>query len=126
MSDTMRWFGPPWESPINEDCPRCKTPEGQTCIHCDEGFSVEKEDRGIITCNDVPMHIECFIRTLVGSASHQLRMCSCFPGGSLEWHDPPELTKREAARLAWELFTKKTPAEVVADGLLMEMRRSHG
>jgi len=42
-------------------------------------------------------HHECLMRMVVGSISHQLKKCTCYGG---EWEDPPELSKREAARLA--------------------------
>ena len=45
------------------------------------------------------MHRECAFRAVAGSAAHQLRECSCYGG---EREDPPGLTKREAARLAFD------------------------
>lgn len=47
------------------------------------------------------MHRECAIRSVVGSAAHQLKECSCY-GGTRE--DPPNLSIREAAKLAAETF----------------------
>jgi hypothetical protein len=44
------------------------------------------------------------MRQLVGSISHQLKKCSCYGG---DWEDPPELTKREAARLASEEYPER-------------------
>ena len=46
-------------------------------------------------------HRECMIRSVAGSAAHQLHECSCY-GGDRE--DPPGMTFRQAARLAEETF----------------------
>ena len=47
------------------------------------------------------VHKECAIRAVIGSAAHQLRECSCY-GGTRE--DPPGMTTRQAAVLAFETF----------------------
>jgi hypothetical protein len=44
-------------------------------------------------------HRECLFRCVAGSAAHLRRQCACY-GGTGE--DPPGLTLREAARLAWD------------------------
>jgi hypothetical protein len=90
--DEVNWFGPSWGAAMNRDCPECPVPLDQTCIHCGEGFVLS--DPGVVTTNGVPFH-------LVGSASHQLKKCYCYGG---EWEDPPELTTRQAARLALDLW----------------------
>lgn len=48
-----------------------------------------------------PVHIECAVRAFAGSAAHQLGDCTCCGGTR---HDPPGLTRREAAKLAYETF----------------------
>lgn len=50
---------------------------------------------------DQRMHPECLVRVLLGSAAHQLGDCSC-SGGTRE--DPPDVTRREAAKLAYDTF----------------------
>lgn len=50
------------------------------------------------------MHRECFLRTVTGSIGHQLHKCSCHSGTAKPIDDPPELTVREAAKLAVEYF----------------------
>ena len=65
------------------------------CRYCDEpveGTFMELEDGS-------KLHVECNFRMIAGSAAHQLGECSCV-GGSRE--DPPGLSKRDAARLAFE------------------------
>jgi hypothetical protein len=54
-------------------------------------------------------HRECAVRDVVGSLGHLRRQCSCF-GGTEE--DPPGMTKREAARVACELWERLKDPEV--------------
>lgn len=51
-----------------------------------------------------PWHQECTIRSIIGSVGHQEKRCSCF-GGTEE--DPEGMTKREAAKAAYDLFTQR-------------------
>lgn len=54
-----------------------------------------------------PMHAECGIRAVCGSAAHIKERCGCYVPGSVETDDPG-LTKREAARAAARaLFGRK-------------------
>jgi hypothetical protein len=48
----------------------------------------------------VAVHMECFIRSVVGSVGHQMQQCHCY-GGTVD--DPPNMSKREAARAAYRL-----------------------
>lgn len=68
-----------------------------TCLYCDEIILVDTEP----TVNDGSLHYECGLRMIVGSAAHQLHECTCY-GGTRE--DPPDMTRREAAKLAAETF----------------------
>jgi hypothetical protein len=94
----MRWFGTDWGAPVCQDTPHAETPIGETCVHCVDGFVAD--DRGVIITN-APLHLECFLRTVLGSAAHQEGRCSCF-GGTGE--DPPGMSKRESARAAQRAF----------------------
>jgi hypothetical protein len=91
-----------------KECPHAETPQGVTCAHCDEPI-VDGDHGVILPCMDSAQedvfHYECFLRGIFGSVAHQLKMCSCFVPGAPEG-DPPELTTRQAARLAVELFEK--------------------
>ena len=72
-------------------CPHCEEPilRGEaTCPICHEGVMT-------------PYHEECVIRLVVGPAAHQLGDCSC--SGSTR-RDPPGLTRRQSALLAYETF----------------------
>jgi hypothetical protein len=70
------------------------------CLYCDEpvinGESVQRINNG-----GDNLHLECFIRMIVGSIGHQLCQCSCY-GGSEE--DPPGASRREGARIAAILY----------------------
>jgi len=75
------------------------------CAHCEEPLlPVEKlltfeYDDG----SKAPVHVECFMRKILGSAAHQLKECSCHLGANGR-EEPPGLTKRQAARLALETY----------------------
>jgi hypothetical protein len=51
------------------------------------------------------MHPECALRIVTGPLAHLQRKCHCFVRDSGE-HDPPGITKREAARAAAQLYQK--------------------
>lgn len=80
-----------------ENWPGTPTPGWKLCAYCSEEIR-EGEDslnRGS------PLHRECLIRAVIGSAAHQLGDCTCH-GGTRE--DPPGMTPRQAAKLAFETF----------------------
>lgn len=102
----MKRFGPGFVPPEIERVP---TPVGAPCLYCEE--LIAEGDDGVVMpftdmagTKEVAEHHECFCRSIFGSVGHQLGTCSCF-GGSNE--DPPEMTKRQAAKAATELFKKK-------------------
>jgi hypothetical protein len=74
------------------------------CDYCDEIVLPHEitEDR----LNGKPVHQECLFRGVAGSAAHILRECSCFGGTR---HDPPGLTKRQAAKLALDVYRTLHP-----------------
>ena len=74
------------------------TPANANCVWCAEPILPEED--GIIEENGGCEHIECFIRSIVGSVAHQEHRCPCY-GGS-EDHDENGMTKRAAARAAYE------------------------
>ncbi len=63
------------------------------CTWCEESLDGGERSDGY--------HNECFIRAIIGSAAHQLEECTCY-GGTRE--DPPGVTRRQAAILAFECF----------------------
>ena len=48
------------------------------------------------------MHMECAQRSIIGGANHLLRCCTCC--GGTEPSDPPEMTRRQAARFAMTVW----------------------
>lgn len=102
--ERMRRFGTDWEAPCDPDR-EMSTPIGRTCSFCDE--PIEKRDSGVEMPlvgpgepSTVVYHIECHLRTFVGSVGHQLRLCSCYKPEGLAVDDPPYLSRRRAAALA--------------------------
>lgn len=84
--------------------------EVETCPHCNEPIAPGDTSGPIITRIgadgrvDCPrLHLECSMRSVIGSVGHLLGKCSC-PGGTGEMDDPPGMTKREAAKAAYELW----------------------
>lgn len=69
-----------------------------TCAWCDEPIDASEAAPRF---HDNPVHRECGIRLIAGSVGHQEKRCVCF-GGDME--DPPNMTKRQAARAAALVF----------------------
>jgi hypothetical protein len=75
------------------------------CPYCTEEITPYWPVRSFLTDGKpIDYHEECAIRMLVGSAAHQLQECSCFVKGGSR-HDPPGVSKRAAAKLAFDCFT---------------------
>lgn len=100
-----RWFGEPWPSadrraPIcDDDAERIAVPVGEPCLWCTEAIAAT--DRGVTMpylsetgAVVVYIHIECHVRSVVGSIGHLRGECSCY-GGTAE--DPPGVSRRQAA-----------------------------
>jgi hypothetical protein len=75
------------------------------CAHCREKI-VDGDSIVVIYNGEFLMHRNCAIRGVIGSVAHILKTCSCYVPGSTE-SDPPELTVREAADLAVELWNQE-------------------
>jgi hypothetical protein len=104
----MHLFGiHPWGSALDEPPTMVDTPVGRACDWCLE--LIAAGDSGMVMPLIQPdgeattsvQHRECHLRQIVGSVGHQECTCSCF-GGDRE--DPPEMTRRQAAHAAVELF----------------------
>lgn len=70
----------------------------KTCAWCDEPIAASD---AAPMFHDNPVHRECAVRLIAGSVGHQEKRCACF-GGDME--DPPNMTKRQAARAAALVF----------------------
>ncbi len=104
----MQWFGESWGSEVNYAVLKTNAPAGQPCLHCEE--LIAENDSGVLMwCVPMPpkepayrpLHHECWVRMGVGSVGHLEKRCSCH-GGDEE--DPPDMTKRQAAVAATNLF----------------------
>lgn len=96
----MKWFGE-WSGPFCDPADgRLEAPVGERCGWCEEAIAAG--DSGVVIPGfgggETIEHRECFRRAVLGSIAHQYRRCSCYVPGSDEG-DPPQLTRREAAKL---------------------------
>jgi hypothetical protein len=96
------WFGENWGAPICDEDDHIETPIG-VCLHCGEIFM--QGDRGVTDMQGQAMHLECQIRGIVGGVNHIRGTCLCC--GGTDDPDPPNVSKREAARLAVLEWGKK-------------------
>jgi len=103
---TTAWFGTHWGAPFNDTTPQVPVPVGETCLWC--GELIAPEDSGVQMPHlslqgprYVYQHVECFLRSILGSVGHQLQLCSCFGGDDA--CEPPEMSRRESARAACDL-----------------------
>lgn len=109
----MNWFGESWGAAVCSPVSHAETPIAEPCAWCME--LIEDGDVGVIIpsmgergFDRVPFHLECHLRTIVGSVGHQRGLCSCFQREN-PLEDPPGLSLREAASAAAELFRQNHP-----------------
>jgi hypothetical protein len=113
----INWFGPAsWGAPLCATTPRVPAPVGASCAHC--GEAIAEDDCGITMphlsaagASISTYHLNCYLRTVVGSVGHQKWRCSCYGGHE---DDPPEMTRRQAADAAVALYEARQLA--AADG----------
>ena len=105
----MKWFGKSSGAPYERDTPNCAVPQGQQCVHCFE--LIRPEDHGFLMpyvealeVKDIALHYECHMRRIVGGLNHVLGGCICC--GGKEPPDPPELSRRDAARAALDAWNE--------------------
>lgn len=104
----MQWFGRAGWALICDDCEQAQTPVGMRCAHCAD--PIEADDDGVLMPalglrhGSYAYHADCHIRRAVGGLNHLRGKCTCC--GGTEPPDPPELGRREAARLAVEWFRR--------------------
>lgn len=101
----MEWFGPAPFSAACLDNPHAATPVGERCLYCDElvlegecGYLVPYVDDG--PPRRAAYHVECILRSTLGSVAHLERRCTCYDPAGVEDGDPPGMSKREAAKAA--------------------------
>lgn len=94
----LHYFGEPWDSPML-DAPTEQIPLPiEPCIQCYEAF--EDGDQGYLYPNGAPVHRECALRAILGGINHLKGTCSC--QGGPDAPDPPGVSRRKAAQLAWD------------------------
>ena len=96
MNNKSGWFGKNWGAPICADADHIDTPVGKACYHCGEVFV--EGDQGVTNQQDFSFHIDCNLRGVIGGVNHLRGTCSCC--GGTDDPDPPNVSRREAARLA--------------------------
>ncbi len=81
----MQWFGRRYDAPAWEEMEQCPTPFGMHCSHCQE--KILDGDAGVLMghwhavgMTYEPVHIECFMRSMMGSVEHLEGRCSCARG----------------------------------------------
>lgn len=102
----MQFFGQRWDAPAFEDAIEVPRPVGQTCLQCTE--PIGDEDSGIVMpfmdargrSGVSPIHIECHLRSILGSVAHLEHRCSCVTGRLAD--DQTSLTHRQEAQAVLE------------------------
>lgn len=102
----MHFFGGP-----HHLLPSIETPVGSRCTYCEE--SIIETDLGYAqpASSDEPAHVfhgECFLRTILGSVGHIMKLCKCYGG---DRGDPEGMTKRQAALTAVEVYRMRRDLE---------------
>lgn len=102
-----QYFGVKWDAPAYEDAVEVPTPLGESCLYCREPI-VEGESGLMMPYvgNDgaavmAAGHIECELRSMLGSVAHLEGRCSCCGGAGNG--DAGRASYREAARetMSW-------------------------
>jgi hypothetical protein len=126
----MLWFGESWDAPMCEPGAHAPTPVGVLCMSCEE--PIEEGDRGVMmpqggldelaarldplglvtvgSVRGVAQHLECQLRSVLGSVGHIEGRCSCVGG---DFEDPPGLTPREAAIAAVAAWERRYGSRIV-------------
>lgn len=99
MAEPVSWFGESWGAPCCDPADHARTPVGEACAFCEE--PIADGDRGFAT--GLPTHLECTLRSVLGSVAHIEGRCSCFGGDD----DDEELSARESAYAAVAAFERR-------------------
>lgn len=103
------YFGVKYDAPAWDDAPELPTPVGQKCLLCEE--EVLDGESGVIIMamgpvgvGPAPQHIECFLRSILGSVAHLEGRCIC-SGGTVE--DMDDRPYRVQARETMDRLTQE-------------------
>lgn len=102
----MQFFGDRWDAPAFDDAVEVERPVGAQCLFCPD--VIGPEDSGIVTPyidgrgkrSDSPIHLECHLRSVLGSVAHLEGRCSCVTGRRAD--DRTSLTHREEGLLVMQ------------------------
>lgn len=95
------FFGERWDAPAFDDAKAIPVPVGEECLHCGEHIAVE--DSGTMTGyvradgagGVAAIHLECFLRSALGSPAHLEGRCWCCTG------EEPEDTRSYREQGRW-------------------------
>lgn len=102
----QQFFGERWDAPAFDDAVAVEVPVGEICRLCEE--PIGESDSGILMGyidgrgkgSISPIHIECHLRSVLGSVAHLEGRCSCATGRHAD--DRSNLTWREQGQLVVE------------------------
>lgn len=105
------YFGERWDAPAFDEAVEVPTPVGATCPWCTEEIAegdrgqlmpqVRTDAKGQLYSNAGAVHLECMMRSVLGSPSHMRKLCSCFGG---EGDHDDERPWREQGRIVMEII----------------------
>lgn len=110
MTDSIviQYFGERWDAPaFDYNAEKVLTPVGGFCLHCEE--RIEYGDSGTFVNGFSPVHIECWLRMMLGGVNHLLGTCSC--AGGDQQPDPEHISRRDAARMVKTLVEIRRQAD---------------
>jgi hypothetical protein len=93
----MDYFGERWDAPAFDGGQQVPTPAGEACLFCQR--VLEDTDSGTFInapLNLTPVHIQCWLRSGLGSIAHLKHECSCYgkpcygkeePGDDRDYYD---------------------------------------
>lgn len=104
------YFGRKWDAPAFEGAVEVPVPVGRECMLCHE--QVTDGDSGTLewviesseNASYRPVHIECFLRMMLGSPAHLTGECSCTTGAH---HDDDDRPWREQARETMQILIQE-------------------
>lgn len=104
------YFGQWWDAPAYDDATKVETPVGTPCLMC--GEEIAEGDSGnyfVGSLEGLPQHLECWLRSSLGSLEHLQGRCTCVAGGREQG------SYREQARavMAWVLERRRLGLPVV-------------
>lgn len=104
---TIAWFGVKWDAPMTDEAPEEPTPVGDHCMYCSEiiaagesGITMPYMRDAHLKPERAPAHIECFLRSIIGSVAHQQHRCSCY-GGTEDDSDARSYREQAREAMAW-------------------------